>query len=256
MLNTLSKKVLTMINGYNQGVMNRLRWAARHLESLGWVDSLRKGATGVGYTCEALLGIKENNHQSPDFCNLIEIKTQRARSSSRITLFTSSPKGRSASVGKLVNMFGALKNEKKSLYTTINGLKLNSYKNAFGFKVVVDRYSEQINLIVVDLASNAVVLNTVAFYFSDLKPVVLKKISYLCLFRAKSRFERGGEQFNYKLDAMYFLNSFADFLLAIESGVVVMELRVGVRGDGSVHDHGTAWRVSKKNMEKLFSTLS
>ena len=43
------------------------------VNSYGWVDSMRTGDTGVGYTFETLVGVKENNDQGADFRG-IEIK--------------------------------------------------------------------------------------------------------------------------------------------------------------------------------------
>jgi len=57
------------------------------IKNKGFVRSLRKGPTGVGYTFESLLGIKENNFATPDIQG-IEIKTHRIGSNNLITLFT------------------------------------------------------------------------------------------------------------------------------------------------------------------------
>ena len=43
---------------------------------MGFVKTLRKGPTGIGYTLETLLEIDENNISSPDFGE-IELKAQR-----------------------------------------------------------------------------------------------------------------------------------------------------------------------------------
>ena len=37
------------------------------IKKMGYVKSLRKGPTGIGYTLETLLEIDENNISSPDF---------------------------------------------------------------------------------------------------------------------------------------------------------------------------------------------
>ena len=57
------------------------------LKKRGFVKSLRKGPTGIGFTFETLLGLAENNISSPDLEH-IEIKTHRDNSNSMITLFT------------------------------------------------------------------------------------------------------------------------------------------------------------------------
>ena len=43
---------------------------------MGFVKTMRRGPTGVGYTLEALLGIGENNISSPDIED-IEVKAHR-----------------------------------------------------------------------------------------------------------------------------------------------------------------------------------
>lgn len=64
------------------------------IKSRGWVNAMRGGDTGIGYTFESLIGIKENNLQIADF-NGIEIKCkQRKAAESRggkINLFQLGP---------------------------------------------------------------------------------------------------------------------------------------------------------------------
>ena len=57
------------------------------LKKQGFVKSLRKGATGVGFTFETLIGLKENNLALSDIDD-VEIKVHRDNSKSMITLFT------------------------------------------------------------------------------------------------------------------------------------------------------------------------
>lgn len=48
----------------------------------GFIKSLRKDNTGIGFTLETLLGIKENNLGEPDFIYKglkVELKAQRKR---------------------------------------------------------------------------------------------------------------------------------------------------------------------------------
>ena len=65
------------------------------VKAMGWVDSLRSGDTGIGYTFETLVGIEENNSQEADFRG-IEIKCKLrnvlASSSGKINLFQCGPR--------------------------------------------------------------------------------------------------------------------------------------------------------------------
>lgn len=57
------------------------------IKRVGYIVSLRRGNTGIGYTLESLLELKENNLNSPDL-GAIEIKSQRNGVSNRVTMFT------------------------------------------------------------------------------------------------------------------------------------------------------------------------
>ena len=58
-----------------------------HLKEKGFIPSLRRGSTGIGYTLEKELGLKESNIAIPDLGGRVELKTSRRESSSLITLF-------------------------------------------------------------------------------------------------------------------------------------------------------------------------
>jgi len=60
------------------------------IKGMGYVQSHRKGPTGIGKTLEDLLGITENNIAGPDFA-IYELKTGRKDSVSMVTLFTKAP---------------------------------------------------------------------------------------------------------------------------------------------------------------------
>ena len=66
----------------------------KEIKEKGFIKSLRKDNTGIGYTLETLLGIKENNIGEPDFTYnglKVELKAQRKKAGSRVTLSTKSP---------------------------------------------------------------------------------------------------------------------------------------------------------------------
>ena len=65
-------------------VQNKLQ----EIKNKGFVESLRRGSTGIGYTFETLFGVKENNIPIPDIGGRVEIKTIRKDLQSLITLFT------------------------------------------------------------------------------------------------------------------------------------------------------------------------
>ena len=61
--------------------LEKFKQKFQNLKKQGFVKSLRKGPTGVGYTFETLLELKENNLALPDIDG-IEIKAHRDNSKS------------------------------------------------------------------------------------------------------------------------------------------------------------------------------
>ncbi len=59
---------------------------------MGWIESKRKGTTGIGYTFETLLGKEEESFPIPDYGS-IEIKTRYRNAKFPITLFNATPDG-------------------------------------------------------------------------------------------------------------------------------------------------------------------
>ena len=53
--------------------------------------SNRRSNTGIGKTFEDIIGVEENNNLLVDYKGEIELKSQRAYTQSKITLFTKAP---------------------------------------------------------------------------------------------------------------------------------------------------------------------
>jgi hypothetical protein len=67
--------------------LETFRKAFAELRAKGWIESVRRGDTGVGYTLERYLGLTESNIAVPDLGE-VELKAHRVGSNSLITLFT------------------------------------------------------------------------------------------------------------------------------------------------------------------------
>ena len=78
--------------------LDLLRIRLQEIKEMGWIKNQRPGnAGGVGNTLEDLLDVAENNLQLPDFGDW-ELKSQRAKTGSLLTLFHSEPKPRKARI--------------------------------------------------------------------------------------------------------------------------------------------------------------
>ncbi|MBI3537718.1 MAG: hypothetical protein HY070_09205 [Chloroflexi bacterium] len=67
--------------------LNEIKKRLAEVKNAGWIQSKRRGPTGIGQTLEQLLGLKENNIALPDWGRL-ELKAHRIGSSNLISLFT------------------------------------------------------------------------------------------------------------------------------------------------------------------------
>src|SRR5687767_1908119 len=103
------------------------------IKKLGYIKSLRKGTTGIGYTLETLLEIKENNICSPDLGE-IELKAQRERHTGMITLFTFNNKAWKMRPLDAIKKYGSLdKDGRIGMYYT-----MSMQPNSAGLFLTVD----------------------------------------------------------------------------------------------------------------------
>ena len=95
------------------------------IKEKGFIQTTRKGPTGIGYTLETHLGIKENNDAHPDIDGA-ELKAHRTKGKSLITLFTFNNKVWKMPPLEAVKKYGSLdKDGRQGLYYTMS-LKPNS----------------------------------------------------------------------------------------------------------------------------------
>ena len=75
----------------------------------GFIKSMRSNDTGIGYTLETLLKIKENNSGEPDLIYKgipAELKSQRKNATSRVTLMTKTPNWNPLKPKEIMEKFG------------------------------------------------------------------------------------------------------------------------------------------------------
>jgi hypothetical protein len=219
----------------------------KELFKQGYVKSLRSSDTGIGYTLETLLKIKENNSGEPDFDYgdlPVELKAQRGTASSRVTLMTKTPKWDPLKPKEIMEKFG---------YKDLHGrqalkitLTANNF-NAKGFKLEVDRKNNRLNIVQKSYG-------TVAYF--DIKELMQKlsdKIyKNLILVLADSKKKGQQEYFRYtKAILLQELNEEA-FEKLFNEGLIVWEFRMHIKPDGSVRDHGPGFRISKNHISKLY----
>jgi len=220
----------------------------RLIKEMGWIPTHRSGPTGIGKTLEDLLNIPENNSDEPDFGDY-ELKSVRSSATSMLTMFTKSPEpDRSNMI--LLQKYGyssgaVYRNDNLVLHSTLSADRFTSIRGVHQLKVTCfdDRIAIE--------SQNGV------------EPIFWKRETLQACFNRKYRGEfvyayantkgRGTtEQFHF-VDA-YVVSGFNydDFAKLLELGQIKIDLRIGQYPDGRIHDHGTGFRIRKKDEVLLF----
>lgn len=124
------------------------------VKNMGYIKTMRKGSTGVGYTFETLLGKNENTYQKPDFA-MFEIKTLRESSKRNIHLFNATPKSDNTPVIKnIISKFGYPKKNNKNLKCfniSLNSKDFVNIGNGKRAKISIEQDRQKIELLILDI---------------------------------------------------------------------------------------------------------
>jgi len=211
-------------------------------KKIGWIPSNRIHDTGIGKTLEDLLGLQENNIALPDFGKM-ELKSQRKNTSSMMTLFTKKPEG--ITNAEIRQKYGYP--DKNFPNVKCFRQTLNKGKNAKGFCFQVKDKEGKVYL----KKGN----KGIGYYeISFIKEKAMQKIGNgLIMVLAENKKENGKEFF--KFSEAYLLKDI-DIDKLIEYSKY--DIRLGVSGSGKLigkpHDHGSAFRIFKRDLLKLFRT--
>jgi hypothetical protein len=214
----------------------------QEIKNRGFIPSLRRGSTGIGYTFETVFGIQENNIPIPDIGGRVEIKTIRRGSQSLITLFTFNRGVWHIKQRNLIQNYGyidekgryALKNTVFYGKTTSQGISLN-----------VDENKNTIHLID---ANTREILATWDIYV--IVGTFMVKLSRLLIVIADRKLEQGREHFHYNEAYLLTNPSPRNFLKAFKSSLIGIDLRMHLKESGIVRNRGTAFRIKEKDLKK------
>ncbi len=232
------------------------------IKNLGYIESSRKGFTGIGKTFEDLIGKEEDTLETPDYHG-IEIKTKRGYSKSYVHLFHATPKGKNDfEIKRLCNTYGypdKIKKEYKVLAFSIQGNKSVFVANRFLFKLSIDYENKKIYLIICD-KNMQLVEQDIYWDFDLIQEKLERKLSYLAFIKAWSKTIKGIDYYNYYAIQFYELKSFNVFLFLMEQGVIRITFKIGVFREGprmdEIHDRGTSFEIEEQNIQKLFNQLN
>ncbi|MDP3070765.1 MAG: MvaI/BcnI family restriction endonuclease [Opitutaceae bacterium] len=218
------------------------------IKELGWVDALRIGDTGIGYTFESLLGIEENNDQRADFKG-IEIKCKGSKDgghadSTKINLFQAGPTWAvNATAKERIRILG--RPAVDGLYACYS--QLTTTPNNLGLLLdVIDQQSK------IDLRKEQSALGY--WSFAQLEGRLLEKHSRTAFVHAKTRATKSKTQFSYEELVYCDRPSIARFVELVAHRNIVFEFTLSEKPNGSIRNHGYPWRLIRSEfLDQLFA---
>ena len=228
------------------------------IKNMGYVKSVRKGSTGIGATFEHLLGKNEESFEIPDFYG-IEIKTRRAYSKSKISLFNAVPTGSSYyEVKRLRDRYGyPSKRDKKlkCLYASVVGNEQRKVGLWYYFKLKVDRENQRIVLQIFDY--NDVLIDDSTYWdFDILEEKLLRKLQVLAVISAWTNKKEDIEYFKYYKINIYVLKSFDTFIDMLENGKIEVVFKIDSYTDenryANVDSRGVSFAIKEEYLNYLF----
>ena len=211
----------------------------------GFVQTRRKGPTGVGFTLESLLELSENNLPIPDIGGRVEVKATRSNRNNLITLFTFNKSVWVHKQKEIVSRWGYWDAEKgrQSLYTTVSVQEPNPQ----GLQLSVSRDATSLSMNHIPSESHLATW--------DLFHIVgkfLTKLDHMLFVHADTRNVEGSEEFHYNRAEMLSEPSSLTFRDGFANGIVMIDVRMHLKPNGAVRNRGTGFRVREHNLPDLF----
>ena len=222
------------------------------LKKEGWFVVRRRGFGEVGLLVEEKLDLCKNDFSIPDFEG-IELKVKKYSSLYPLTMFSCTCDGPSFfELKSIVEKFGIKsKNNLKVLFITLSTIKYSDWGRYLKMKLVVDRIEKKVYILIAN--TNGKIIEKKSYWtFSTLNTIMQRKMKYLCLIYYDTFYSCG---YKYaKIINEYYLqfNDFNKFINELESGNIVVNIKVGINQQGKSHDHGTSFQIFKDSLFDLF----
>lgn len=244
---------------YNQ--IKELKGKFNDIKKKDYVKSINNGYCGIGDTFEMLLGKEKADFCFPDYNN-IEIKTRKAYSKSLISLFSSVPDGENLfEVDRLRDVYGypdkTIK-EAKILFATVYASRYSTIGSKFLFRLEIDSKKKRLYLCIYDKECTPIE-KKIYWSFELLEERLYTKLKYLMLVYAWDKKVNNETHYKYYKCEFYKLNSFENFIKAIENGFISITFRIGVRKGlykyGMPYNHGLSFGIEVEHLPCIYKFI-
>lgn len=212
-----------------------------------WIQTLRKGPTGIGFTLETMLGIPANVKQDADYLG-VELKSFRHKGDvagkKLVTLFGKTPQWLGVEKGAgLLEHYGYWDESRKrtALYCTIN-----KTVNSLGWHLLpepdIDRMGVAYHGDIILAYSNRVLENR-----------LLEKHPATMFVKASTRGTGANEEFKYDELVVCMYPTLEKLLSLIELNKLGLDFTLHLRSNGTARDHGYLWRIHESAIPDLYA---
>lgn len=181
----------------------------------------------------------------PDIGGRIEIKATRKTSTSLIILFTFNRGVWEISLKELVENYGYIDpSGRKSIYCTVSAVNPNPQ----GLKLKIRKDNQSVNI--VDINGNLLA----CWSIYSLVGKFLNKLNIVLFVTAKTQIINDKEYFYF--DEAYLLQEpvIENFIAALEKGILMRDIRIHLKENDKVRNHGTGIRIHENDLPLLYKT--
>lgn len=223
------------------------------ISAMGFVDSMRSGPTGIGFTLESLLGISANSNRAPDYKG-IELKSGRMPATgaarNRSTMFSQIPKWEIShlkSGREILQSYGYFNADKNrtQLYCSVS-----ASPNSQGLFMRVDSSGELIENLAVK--SDGTESPVVVWVLSELEAALAAKHKETFWIKAQQRKSGAHEQFHFTNVVHTRSPLTNNFGLLVDTGKIEMDYTLSSKPSGGTRDHGYLFKIWPRNFDLLF----
>ena len=223
------------------------------ISAMGFVDSMRPGPTGIGFTLESLLGIEANSSRAPDFKG-IELKSGRVptvgAAKSRSTMFSQIPKwelSRLKSGKEILKAYGYHnpQRDRTQLYCSVS-----NNPNSQGLFMRVSTSGELVENLA--LKSDGTEEPVVLWVLSELEAALAAKHRETFWVKAQNRIAKRKEQFHFTNVVHTRSPLVSNLGLLVDTGKIEVDYTLSSKSSGGTRDHGYLFKVWPKNFDLLF----
>jgi hypothetical protein len=230
------------------------------LKSAGFVEGIKKNKNAGGIVLENKFNCGADDLCFPDYEG-IELKAIRDYDDAPIELFNDTPSGPYMNTTQwLTNKYGypdKTWREKKAFKGDVNSQVINKIGLFYGYKLRVEKKK-----LILEIYNfyNKKINEDLYWEFEWLKRKLETKLKYFALINTTRIYSKGKYYYNYNNMKIYKLKDFNVFIELLKQGIITITFKNGYyksgKYKGNFHDHGTSFRIHKKDLSKLFDLIT